>query len=605
MAFLTPKHPAVEPEEFLQRPFLDRLQVQSAFWAEHGFGSPWALHLIYIVKLLGLSVVGGLLIVTSTSEVGGLLDVQRWWDEPIVYQKLVLWVTLLEVLGVGGAWGPLTGHFKPMYGGARYWLRPGTIRMPPWPGKVPLTGGDERTVLDALAYAAILVSLSVAIVLPGVDSPSLFAARPDVTGGLVQPLLFVIPAALIVLVGLRDRVVFLAARGEQYIPVMIVCATLDFTDMIIAAKLIIVVVWVGAAVSKFTRQFAFVVPAMVSYAPWAPKALRFKHYRRFPDDLRPAGLANFMAHVMGTTAELVVPLVLLFNTNWQITLVGVGCMVLFHLFITSTFPLAVPLEWNVLFAYIAIFLFAGHPASEGYGVLDFSQPWMLPAITAALLFFPVLGNLRPDLVSFLPSMRQYAGNWASALWAMQPGVEERLNELRIPVQTPTRQLQALGYPAAESEMSVQMLTAWRAMHCHGRGLVSVLHDYVGDEINTSTIREAEVGTCLVLGWTFGDGHLHDDQLIQAIQRRLRFQPGEFVVVWAESQPIHRQTQQYFVMDAALGIVERGSWKVTDLLDHQPWLPDGPVPFNVTWRHPEHHRLHRFSPEQAPEIEVPG
>lgn len=46
---------------------------------------------------------------------------------------------------------------------------------------------------------------------------------------------------------------------------------------------------------------------------------------------------------------------------------------------------------------------------------------MLPAITVVgLLFFPVLGNLRPDLVSFLPSMRHYAGNWASAMWAFAP-----------------------------------------------------------------------------------------------------------------------------------------------------------------------------------------
>ena len=44
-------------------------------------------------------------------------------------------------------------------------------------------------------------------------------------------------------------------------------------------------------------------------------------------------------------------------------------------------------------------------------------PWLLVVTTASLLFFPVLGNLRPDLVSFLPSMRQYAGNWASATWA--------------------------------------------------------------------------------------------------------------------------------------------------------------------------------------------
>ena len=58
-----------------------------------------------------------------------------------------------------------------------------------------------------------------------------------------------------------------------------------------------------------------------------------------------------MAHVPGTTVEIVAPLVLLFSTNKWVTLAAVAIMVCFHLFIISTFPLAVPLEWNVLFAY--------------------------------------------------------------------------------------------------------------------------------------------------------------------------------------------------------------------------------------------------------------
>ncbi|MGW5466068.1 DUF3556 domain-containing protein [Streptomyces sp. NPDC003996] len=605
MPFNSPVLPSVEAEEFNQRPFFERVKVLSTFWAENGFGSPRLLHVIYLVKLLGLSALGGLLLITWTSDVGSVLDVRHWWDEPIVYQKLVLWVALLEIVGVGGAWGPLTGHFKPMYGGARYWLRPGTIRLPPWPRALPFTRGDERGVVDALLYAAILASLAVAIVLPGADSAALTAARPEATGGLVRPVLFIVPAVLIVLLGLRDKVIFLAARGEQYVPVMIVCAGLGFTDMIIAAKLIIVVVWVGAAVSKFTHHFSFVVPPMVSNAPFMPKAVRLKHYRNAPEDLRPSGFARFMAHVMGTTAEFVVPLTLLLSTNRELTLIAVGCMVLFHLFITSTFPLAVPLEWNVLFGYIAIFLFAGYPNGEGYGVLDFSQGWMLPVIASALLFFPVLGNLRPDLVSFLPSMRQYAGNWASALWAMAPGVEERLNDLPIPVPTHNRQLQALGYPAPVAELTMQMFVAWRSMHSQGKGLLSVLHTYLGDDIDTYTVREGEIGANLILGWNFGDGHLHDDQLIEAIQRRLRFEPGEFVVVWVESQPLHRPTQEYFVMDAALGVVERGKWNVRDLTEEQPWLPNGPVPVTVTWRHPADHPQHRLGPRAQTGEEAPA
>ena len=74
----------------------------------------------------------------------------------IVYEKLILWTVLLETLGLAGSWGPLAGHFKPMTGGFRYWARPDTIRLPPWPDKVPFTRGDRRTVVDVALYLAII-----------------------------------------------------------------------------------------------------------------------------------------------------------------------------------------------------------------------------------------------------------------------------------------------------------------------------------------------------------------------------------------------------------------------------------------------------------------
>ena len=89
----------------------------------------------------------------------------------------------------------------------------------------------------------------------------------------------------------------------------------------------------------------------------------------------------------------------------------------------------------------------------------------------------------------------------------------------------------------------------------------------------------------LIGFNFGDGHLHDEDLIRAVQDEAQFEPGEFVVVWVESQPIHRKVQQYKVIDAALGVIERGTWKVADAVNEQPWLPNGPIPLNVTWTHP--------------------
>ena len=30
------------------------------------------------------------------------------------------------------------------------------------------------------------------------------------------------------------------------------------------------------------------------------------------------------------------------------------------------------------------------------------------------------------------------------------------------------------------------------------------------------------------------------------------------------------------------MIERGTWKVADAVAEQPWLPNGPIPTEVTW-----------------------
>ncbi len=152
MGFKTGNFPDVDPATFLDRPFFDRIRAMSTHWVDYGFGTPKMVHSIYILKLLVLYIAAGLSIATFTSGYN-VLDVGLWWNAPIVYQKLILWTLLVETLGLGGSWGPLAGHFKPMMGGALFWLRPGTIRLPPWPGKVPLTSGDTRTVFDVLSIS--------------------------------------------------------------------------------------------------------------------------------------------------------------------------------------------------------------------------------------------------------------------------------------------------------------------------------------------------------------------------------------------------------------------------------------------------------------------
>jgi hypothetical protein len=604
MGFTKPDLPPVDPDTFMRQPLMDRMKVLALRWVEHGFGTPRMVHAIYIAKLLFFYILGGMVVATTTSRLPAFWHVADWWNQPIVYEKAVLWTVLLETIGVAGSWGPLAGKFKPMTGGIRFWARTGTIRLRPWK-RVPFTAGDLRTVVDVALYLALLVAVAVPLVLPGVHSDSLSARVPGNTSGLVSPVLLIAPIVLLVLCGLRDKVIFLAARGEQYLPALVFFAVLPFTDMIIALKLLIVTVWVGAGVSKLGRHFANVVPPMVSNSPGVPfRWIKRVHYRDFPRDIRPSRFAHLMAHGGGSFVEIVTPLVLLLSPWKPVTLVAVAVMVLFHLFIISTFPLAVPLEWNVLFAYAAVFLFAGYPAWNGYAVADMSSPWLTVAIVAALLFFPVLGNLRPDLVSFLPSLRQYAGNWASAVWAFAPGAESKLDAVRRPTSNQVDQLVAFGYDRKWADVTMQQVIAWRTMHSQGRGLFSLLLRHLPD-IDERTVREGEFVCNSLIGFNFGDGHMHNEDLIAAVQAQARFEPGELVVAWVESQPAGRGDQAYKVIDAALGVIERGTWRVADAVAEQPWLPNGPIPVQVTWSRAADGPAPRAASEQEHGEEVPA
>jgi hypothetical protein len=579
MSFRQPSFPDVDPDTFLQKPLMERMRILAIDWAENGFGAPRMVHTIYIVKLIVFFALGGITVATATSGLPAFWHVAQWWNQPIVYQKVILWTVLLETIGVAGSWGPLAGKVKPMTGGILFWARPGTIRLRPWKW-VPFTNGDRRTWFDVSVYLALLVSLAAALLSRGVHSDSLSKALPDNTSGLVSPTLLVAPMLLLVLMGLRDKTIFLGARGEQYLPALFFFTVLPFGNMIIALKMLIVVVWIGAGFSKFGKHFSNVIPPMVSNTIFAPKWVRRAHYRDFGRDMRPSRIADFMAHVNGTTVEIAAPLLLFFSTNKWLTLGAVLLMVGFHLFIISTFPLAVPLEWNVVFAYTTVFLFLGFPNWAGYAPWNMSPAWLALVIAAGLLFFPVLGNLRPDKVSFLPSMRQYAGNWASAVWAFTPGAEAKLDRVTRSTRNQVDQFIDFGYEPQWAEITSQKTIAWRSMHSQGRGLFSLLSHL--PDIDRRTVREGEFICNSLIGFNFGDGHLHNEDLIKAVQSEAAFEPGECVIAWVESEAFGSGVQHYKLIDAALGVVERGTWKVADAVAQQPWLPNGPIPTEVTW-----------------------
>ena len=118
--------------------------------------------------------------------------------------------------------------------------------------------------------------------------------------------------------------------------------------------------------------------------------------------------------------------------------------------------------------------------------------------------------------------------------------------------------------------------AFRAMHSHGRALNGLLPRAV-DDLEAYDVREGELIAGVVLGYNFGDGHFHNEGLLEAVQERCRYGPGELRVIMLESQPAHKQKQHYRIYDAADGLVEEGWVEVADMVGRQPWLGGEPFP----------------------------
>ncbi|MGD9620174.1 MAG: DUF3556 domain-containing protein [Mycolicibacterium sp.] len=581
MGFFKQDAPVVDYAQWSKGTRAERIAPMARHWAEVGFGTPVVLHLFYVVKIL-LYVLGAWLIVLTTDGIDGFTNVAAWYREPIVYQKVVFFTMLFEVVGLGCGFGPLNNRFFPPMGSILYWLRPGTIRLPPWPNRVPRSDGDSRSVFDVLVYGVLLAVL-------------LFALFSDGTGPIpeLDSRVGVLPVwqtaailGLLAVAGLRDKVIFLAARGEVY-GALAVCFLFVGADIVIAAKLVCLVIWLGAATSKLNKHFPFVISTMMSNNPvLRPRWIKRKFFERFPDDLRPGRASRWLAH-FSTAIEMLVPLVLFFSHGGWVTAVAALLMLCFHFGILSAIPMGVPLEWNVFMMFSVLALFVGH-AGIGLGQLQSPWPIVLFAVLAGVV---VLGNLFPRKVSFLPGMRYYAGNWDTSLWCIKPSAEAKIADRIVAIASmPAAQMEKFYGSRETAEIYRYMGYAFRAFNTHGRAMFTLAHRAMarsgaspGGEADEAdyVLTDGERICSTAIGWNFGDGHLHNEQLIAALHRRCHFEPGEVRVLLLDAQPIHRQRQQYRLVDAATGEFERGYLLVADMVTRQPW--DDAVPVHVTWR----------------------
>jgi hypothetical protein len=262
--------------------------------------------------------------------------------------------------------------------------------------------------------------------------------------------------------------------------------------------------------------------------------------------------------------ELAVPIVLVAGNGGTLTALGLVLMLLLHGFITSNVPMGVPLEWNVIMVYGGFFLFWKNATVS---ILEMSVP-VAGVFGAMGVALPLLGNLFPARVPFLLAMRYYAGNWAFSVWLFKANAHQKLERLTKSSGWIYDQLGYL-YDHPTCVAVVGKVIAFRLMHLHGRVLSTLVPKAV-DRFQDYEWIDGEMVAGIVLGWNFGDGHLHREQLLRAVQHQCDFAEGELRCIMVESQPLGGSSLHYRILDAKTGLREEGHAEVAELRTRQPW-----------------------------------
>jgi hypothetical protein len=239
-------------------------------------------------------------------------------------------------------------------------------------------------------------------------------------------------------------------------------------------------------------------------------------------------------------------------------------MLVLHGFITSNVPMGVPLEWNAMMVYGGFFLFWKH---ADVTLADATAP---VAVLLAVMCFglPLFGNFFPAKVPFLLAMRYYAGNWAYSVWFFRRDSHIKLDKLTKSSGWIYDQLERL-YDRPLCVGIGGKVMAFRLMHLHGRAL-SELVPRALPRFEDYEWMDGEIVAGMVLGWNFGDGHLHGEQLLRAVQEQCSFDEEELRCVMVESQPLGQSTLHYRILDAKKGQLEAGHVAVVALRARQPW-----------------------------------
>ena len=213
-------------------------------------------------------------------------------------------------------------------------------------------------------------------------------------------------------------------------------------------------------------------------------------------------------------------------------------MVLFHLNILLSIPMGVPLEWNMMFIYSGLVLFGAYGDVH---VWDIESPVLIALLVGLVLAGRSSGaSARTRSRSCrrcgtTPATgRPACGCSGRGPWSGSTSTSPR----------PAAAIAASSRADRGGHLRRDHARGRRSGPCtstagHGQRACSpgLRRGRDRTEGPDACRDEGEMHRRVVLGWNFGDGHLHHEQLLAAVQAECGFAPGDLrCCSWSPSRP---------------------------------------------------------------------
>ena len=266
MGFIAPAPPPVDVAEWKKLPHLARIKPLAQDWAINGFGTPTAIYLLYVVKLVVFSAR------RLADDLGDDLGARRTRrfrrlvDQPIVFQKIAVWLLLWEILGLGLRLDaphlplPATDRRDPLLAAPRHG------QAAPVAGQGPVHAREpRRTLFDVAALRRGAGDRRSTCCSPDGEAVDRLRRRAPRPGRDRRPARVPRPAR-----PARQGLVPRRAPGD--LRPLLVIFLFPLNNLIVASQFVFLCIWLGAASSKLNRHFPFVVSVMISNTPLEPVA---------------------------------------------------------------------------------------------------------------------------------------------------------------------------------------------------------------------------------------------------------------------------------------------------------------------------------------------